>query len=83
MWVRVRATVARQLRLADPFAGQSPLAEGAAISREGSLFLADLQGGQSVILRLADEPGLEDEAAALATAARSVHESDTSRLGLR
>lgn len=76
-WVRVRAGVARRLRLRDPFAGGPFSAVGADLRREGDLLIADLDAGQEVTLvRQGEEANLERSAAL-------VRASDCSRLGLR
>jgi alpha-L-fucosidase 2 len=77
VWVGIRASVARKLRLRDPFAEAPVTVTGAALRREDGLFLGELAAGQEVIVCLQGETG--DMAAALA----AVRASDTSRLGLR
>jgi hypothetical protein len=77
VWVRVRANVARRLRLRDPFGGGEVSASGAALEREGELWVAELEAGQEVVLCLPGETGDLD------AAVTGVRTSDTSRLGLR
>jgi alpha-L-fucosidase 2 len=76
--VTVRATVARTLRLRDPFAGQAFEVRGPVTAREGDLLVVGLAAGEEVTLWLAGETLLETAEAA--TVARA---SDWSRLGLR
>ena len=77
VWVDVRATVPRQLRLRDPFGGAAVSIQGAAAERDGDCFVANLQAGERVTLCL------ERERADLAQAVTWTRESDVSRLGLR
>ncbi len=49
-WVRVRAGVARALRLRDPFAGAEYSVDGPAVRREGPDLVVDLRRGQTVTL---------------------------------
>jgi len=50
VWVRVRATVDRRLRLRDPFAGEGVVGEGSCVRREGDDLIADLKAGQEVTM---------------------------------
>ena len=77
VWVRVRAGVARHLRLRDPFGGAEVVVTGAALERGGDLWIAELAAGQEVVMCLPGETGDFDAAVA------AVRTSDTSRLGLR
>jgi len=76
-WVRVRAGVARTLRLRDPFGGAPVSTSGAEVRHEGDVFVCELAAGQVVTLCLPGETGDLEKAAA------DVRQSDTSRLGLR
>jgi len=77
VWVRVRAGVARTVRLRDPF-GETPVwGRGGVLERVGGLFVGELAAGQEVTL------GLQGETGDLEAAAADVRRSDTSRLGLR
>jgi alpha-L-fucosidase 2 len=77
VWVRVRAGVSRRLRLRDPFGGVEVSVSGAALERDGDLWVTELAAGQEVVLCLPGETGDMD------AAVTSVRTSDTSRLGLR
>ena len=74
---RVRAGVARRLRLRDPFDGLEVVVSGAALQRDGDLFAGDMASGQEVVVCLPGETGDLDAAVA------AVRASDTSRLGLK
>jgi alpha-L-fucosidase 2 len=77
VWVRIRATVDRTLRLRDPFAGEQTVVEGCDVRREGDDLVADLQAGQVVTFALSGFSVNLDQAA------EAVRAADTSRLGLR
>lgn len=51
-WVRIRATVARQCRLRNPFADQPFKADGADPQRDGNLLVWPMKAGQTVTLYL-------------------------------
>ena len=76
IWVSVRATADRLLRLRDPFGGQATVMHGAEVRREGEDLVADLVAGQTLMLAL---PGAH---ASFPEAARRVGRRGTSRLGL-
>ncbi|HCU37301.1 MAG TPA: hypothetical protein DGT21_18270 [Armatimonadetes bacterium] len=75
--VIVRATVARRLRLRDPFAGADVSMSGAALVREGDCFVGPMNAGEEVVLCL------EGDTCDIDAAVATVRASDTSRLGLR
>lgn len=77
-WVRVRATVARELRLRDPFAGAAFEANGAEVRRADDLLVVDLAAGQELEVWLSGE-----EAPEVLQAGARARRSDWSRLGLR
>ncbi len=76
-WVKVRAGVARTLRLRDCFGDAAVAVTGGDLRRENGMFAGELSAGQEVVVCLEGEVG--DLDAVVAT----VHASDTSRLGLR
>jgi len=75
-WVRVVASVERQLRLRNPFGTEPYLVSGRAPRHEGDDLLVDLSKDEEIVLRLHGEPLRFDEAA------RAARHGDTSRLGL-
>ncbi len=76
-WVKIVAGAPRQLRLRNPF-GDAPIeTSGAALRREGDLWVADLAKGQEATLWLKGEP------AGFGEAIKSARASDASRFGLR
>lgn len=77
VWVRVRAQVASELRLRDPFDGDEAVVTGAALRREGGQFVGRMAPGQEVLLALPGESGDLEAGVAM------VHASGASRLGLR
>lgn len=77
VWVNIVASVARTLRLRNPF-GNTPIeVEGGTFSQEGDFFVMDLKQGQEITLRLKGTPVNFEEKAMLA------RQSDITRLGLR
>lgn len=76
-WVRVKAGVARLLRLRDPFAGAEFASSGPALRRVGRDLLADLRRGQCVTL------WRRGSTVSLAAALRRPAEWERSWLGLR
>jgi alpha-L-fucosidase 2 len=76
-WVRVRAGVARQLRLRDPFAGAEFEVDGPAVRRAGQDLLAELRQGQTVTLRR------QGSRVTLAQAVARIGQGERSWLGLR
>lgn len=76
-WVRVRAGVARQLRLRDPFAGAEVEVVGPAVSRVGAEWVVFLRRGQTVTFI---RKGMR---ASLAEAAARIPQGRPSWLGLR
>ena len=77
VWVQVRATVDRELRLRDPFGGEGFAAAGRAVRKEGEDLVADLRAGQALTVTRA---GFAPELLAEPTAGV---ECDPGRLGLR
>jgi alpha-L-fucosidase 2 len=73
--VRIVAGVDGQLRLRDPFGGQT--VTGGPLRREGDLFIADMTAGQEIVLQVSGEVATFEDAAVF------VRQSDPSRLGLR
>ena len=76
-WVQVRATVARQMRLRDPFAGAEVRVTGAEARLEGEDWIAKLAAGETVTLAMAGEGGGFDEATS------TWAWDDATRLGLK
>ncbi len=75
-WVRIRATVARTLRLRDPFGGEVVSVSGADLTRDGEDYVGELAAGQEVLLaRAGVRPDLEEATA-------RVRRSDVRTLGL-
>lgn len=77
VWLRLRAGVARRLRLRDPFGGAEVAVSGATLERDGDLWVTNLEAGQEIVMCLPGEEGDLD------AAVEAVRGSDTSRLGLR
>jgi alpha-L-fucosidase 2 len=76
-WVRVRAGVARQLRLRDPFAGAEFAVVGPEVRREGADLVVELRRGQKVTLTR------KGVSVTLAQAVQRIMQSERSWLGLR
>jgi len=77
IWVKIVATVARRLRLRNPFGDAQVEVSGASLLREAADFAGDLKRGQEVVLRLKGESPDFDEAAMQA------RQGDITRIGLR
>jgi alpha-L-fucosidase 2 len=77
VWVKVVASVARTLRLRNPF-GDAPIeVEGGTLRREGDLLVGDLYPGQEITLwRAGESVDFEDDA-------MLARQGDVTRLGLR
>ena len=77
IWVRVRAGVARTLRLRDAFGDRPVATTGCPVRREGDCFIADLAADQELVLHLAGATIDLDEVAL------QVRQSRATALGLR
>lgn len=82
VWVHVRATVGRTLRLRDPFGEEAAESAGPPVRREGDDFVADLEEGETLTLWASDCPVPGEPGEAIEQAAQWVRDSDTSRIGL-
>jgi alpha-L-fucosidase 2 len=77
VWVQVVAGVQRTLRLRDPFQGQPVKISGVEARRDNDLWIADLKPGEKIILAVGETD------VDWRQVIRSIHESDTTWLGLR
>lgn len=76
VWVQIKASVTRTLRLKNPFGDQPVNSTGPSARREDDLWIAELKAGESLVL------AVNDTATDWKTVIRTVRENPASRLGM-
>jgi alpha-L-fucosidase 2 len=77
VWAKITAGVDRELRLRDPFNGDTPVVKGCEIVREADILIMFLKKGQTV------ELSLKNEKIDFGKELLNIKQSDTSFLGLK